>query len=162
MADHIVLMNGGHIVQEGTPGDLYDYPCNLFAAIFLGTPKINTFDVKVEKNGDGYAFIHKEFTLPVPNDMVEAVKPYAGKGIILGVRPSDMLLVEGGEGCITGTVDGVEPPGEAYLVCLKVGEQIIVFKYNGEKDTFSGKLSLRPNAAKLHLFDKETEKRIND
>ena len=100
--------------------------------------------------------------LPVPADMVECVKPYAGKTIILGVRPSDLMLVEGGEGCITGTVDGVEPLGEAYLVYLKVAEQVIVFKYNGERDSFSGQLSLRPNAAKLHLFDKETEKRINE
>ena len=163
MADHIVLMNGGHIVQEGTPGDLYDHPCNLFAAIFLGTPKINTFDVQVKKNEDGYAFVHKEFTLPVPNDMVECVKPYEGKTIILGVRPSDLLLDESGsEGCITGTVDGVEPLGEAYLVYLKVGEQVIVVRYNGEKSDFSGTLNLRPNAAKLHLFNKETEMRIND
>ena len=163
MADHIVLMNGGHIVQEGTPSDLYDHPCNLFAAVFLGTPKINTFDVTVEERAGKYFFVKPEFTLPVPADMVECVKPYAGKTIILGVRPSDLLLEEnGGEGCITGTVDGVEPLGEAYLVYLNVGGQVIVFKYNGEKSDFSGKLSLRPNAAKLHLFDKDTEKRIND
>ena len=162
MADHIVLMNGGHIVQEGTPSDLYDHPCNLFAAIFLGTPKINTFDCDVVKAGDGYNFVNAAFTLPVPADMVECVKPYEGKAIILGVRPSDLMLAENGEGCIEGTVDGVEPLGEAYLVYLKVGEQIVVFKYNGEKESFSGKMGLRPNPAKLHLFDKETEKRIND
>ena len=116
---------------------------------------------KVEKTANGYAFVKKEFTLPVPKDMEEAVKPYAGKEIILGVRPSDLVLAEDGESCITGTVDGVEPLGEAYLVYLKVGEQVIVFKYNGEQDSFSGQMSLRPNPAKLHLFDKETEKRIN-
>ena len=162
MADHIILMNGGHIVQEGTPTELYDHPCDLFAAIFLGTPKINTFDCRVEKQGDGYVFVHPCFTLPVPQDMQECVKPYEGKVIILGVRPSDLLLAEDGEGAISGMVDGVEPLGEAYLVYLKVGEQVIVFKYNGEKSSFEGKLSLRPNPAKLHLFDKETEKRIND
>ena len=161
MADHIVLMNGGHIVQEGTPSDLYDHPVNLFAAIFLGTPKINQFDCQVV-NENGWYFKHACFTLPVPADMVECVKPYAGKTIILGVRPSDLMLVEGGEGCITGAVDGVEPLGEAYLVYLKVGEQVIVFKHNGEQDSFSGQLSLRPNVQKLHLFDKETEKRINE
>ena len=57
MADHIVLMNGGHIVQEGTPSDLYDHPCNLFAAVFLGTPKINTFDVTVEEFVDEVIFM---------------------------------------------------------------------------------------------------------
>ncbi|MBQ2952735.1 MAG: ABC transporter ATP-binding protein [Clostridia bacterium] len=162
MADHIVLMNGGHIVQEGTPSDLYDHPVNLFAAIFLGTPKINQFDCVVTKKNGAWFFEHEYFTLPVPQDMVECVKPYEGKVIILGIRPSDLVLVEGsGEGCITGVVDGVEPLGEAYLVYLKVGEQVIVFKYNGEQDSFSGQLNLRPNAAKIHLFDKDTENRIN-
>ena len=162
MADHIVLMNGGHIVQEGTPSDLYDHPVNLFAAIFLGTPKINQFDCVVTKKGGEYYFEHACFTLPVPADMVECVRPYEGKEIILGVRPSDLMLADQGESGITGVVDGVEPLGEAYLVYLKVGEQVIVFKYNGEQDTFSGELTLRPNTAKLHLFDKETERRIND
>lgn len=163
MADHIVLMNGGHIVQEGTPTDLYDHPCNLFAAIFLGTPKINTFDCTVKKTGAGYAFVHPAFTLDVPADMVKSIRPYEGKTVILGIRPSDLILEDaGGAGCITGTVDGVEPLGEAYLVYLKVGEQIIVFKYNGERSSFTGKLSLRPNVAKLHIFSKEDETRIND
>ncbi len=162
MADHIVLMQGGRIVQEGTPTELYDHPVDLFAAVFLGTPKINTFDVKVEEKGGRLCFVKPEFTLPVPEDTAEAVKPYIGREIILGVRPSDLLLVEGEEeGCITGVVDGVEPLGEAYLVYLKVGEQVIVFKYNGERSAFAGRLSLKPNAAKLHLFDKDSEKRIN-
>ena len=50
MADHIVLLNGGHIMQEGTPNDLYEHPANEFVAGFLGTPQINIFpcDVKQE------------------------------------------------------------------------------------------------------------------
>ena len=162
MADHIVLMNGGHIVQEGTPSDLYDHPCNLFAAIFLGTPKINTFDCVVEQKDGEWYFVHPAFKLSVPADLIECVKPYEGKTIIFGVRPSDLILAEDGAGeGIKGMVDGVEPLGEAYLVYLKVDEQIVVFKYSGEKSEFSGEVTLRPNAAKIHLFDKETEKRIN-
>ncbi|MGI6700048.1 MAG: ABC transporter ATP-binding protein [Christensenellales bacterium] len=163
MADHIVLMNNGRIVQEGTPSDLYDHPCNLFAAVFLGTPKINTFDCKVQKKGEDYFLVHPSFILPVPEEMEESVKLFEGKTVIFGIRPSDLILVEeGSEGCISGTVDGVEPLGEAFLVYLNVGGQVIVFKYSGDKTSFSGQLSLRPNASKFHIFDKETENRIND
>ena len=66
MADHIILMNNGHIVQEGTPNELYDHPCDLFAAIFLGTPKINTFDCTVKRTEKGLVFANDQFTFPSP------------------------------------------------------------------------------------------------
>lgn len=34
MADHIVLMKDGHIMQQGTPNDLYAHPNSLFVASF--------------------------------------------------------------------------------------------------------------------------------
>ena len=161
MADHIILMKDGHIVQEGTPTQLYDHPCDLFAAIFLGTPKINTFDCRVEKRGDGYVFANDSFTLPVPAGVLESVKPYEGREIIFGIRPSDLILTDAQENAICGEVDGLEPLGDANLIYVRVGEQVIVFKYSGEKTAFKGSIALRPNVDKLHLFDKETEKRIN-
>lgn len=35
-SDRIAVMNGGVIVQCGTPEEVYDYPCNKFVAEFLG------------------------------------------------------------------------------------------------------------------------------
>ncbi len=37
MADEIVLMQGGRIVQQGSAGALYNYPANAFVASFLGS-----------------------------------------------------------------------------------------------------------------------------
>lgn len=162
MADHIILMKDGHIVQEGTPNDLYDHPCNLFVAGFLGTPQINTFDCRVMRDGDGLFLDAADFIIPVPKQMLDAAEPYVDKEIVLGIRPSDLMPAEGGEKYpITGAVDTVEPLGDAYLIYLKVGEKVIIFKYAGEHNAFAGKMILHANPAKLHLFDKETEKRIN-
>lgn len=36
LADTIVLLNGGHIEQQGTPGEIYSSPATVFAAKFLG------------------------------------------------------------------------------------------------------------------------------
>lgn len=51
MADQIVLMNYGEIVQVGSPEELYQNPCNIMAAEFMGTPGMNVirleFDQKI-------------------------------------------------------------------------------------------------------------------
>lgn len=41
MADVIVLMDKGNIEQEGSPGELYNDPNNVFIAQFIGSPPMN-------------------------------------------------------------------------------------------------------------------------
>lgn len=40
MADQIVIMNGGHIEQLGTPNELYEQPATSFVAGFLGASNL--------------------------------------------------------------------------------------------------------------------------
>ncbi len=41
MADKIVVLNQGGVEQVGSPLELYNNPCNLFVAGFIGSPKMN-------------------------------------------------------------------------------------------------------------------------
>ena len=43
MADMIVLMDKGRIMQQGAPETIYRDPDNIFAAQFIGTPSMNIF-----------------------------------------------------------------------------------------------------------------------
>ena len=47
LADKIVMLNKGSIVQIDTPEQIYKNPKNIFVAEFLGSPTINIFDVKI-------------------------------------------------------------------------------------------------------------------
>ena len=51
MADHIILMNEGKIMQEGSPKSIYNDPDNVFTAQFIGTPPMNLFHLS-----DQYSF----------------------------------------------------------------------------------------------------------
>jgi len=44
MADKIVVLNAGVIEQIGSPLELYERPCNLFVAKFIGSPMMNIIE----------------------------------------------------------------------------------------------------------------------
>ena len=51
MADEIVLMNEGKIMQKAAPEVIYHDPENIFTAQFIGTPPANVLPAK---DGDGF------------------------------------------------------------------------------------------------------------
>ncbi|MDR0897253.1 MAG: ABC transporter ATP-binding protein [Oscillospiraceae bacterium] len=161
MADKIVLLKDGLIMQQGTPNELYNHPANEFVASFLGTPQINIFPCDVTEENGALYLSTAAFRLPAPEDARAALKPYVGKQVDLGVRPSDFELVQEGKNAIPAHVDSIEPLGDAYLIYVRVLEKVVVFKYNGENAPAEKELLLAPNMAKLHLFDPETQNRIN-
>ena len=56
MADKIVVLSAGNIEQVGAPLDLYNTPNNKFVAGFMGSPKMNFLDARVDApDGDGRA-----------------------------------------------------------------------------------------------------------
>ncbi|MBR4728620.1 MAG: ATP-binding cassette domain-containing protein, partial [Clostridia bacterium] len=161
MADHIVLLNGGHIMQEGTPNDLYDHPANEFVAGFLGTPQINIFPCDVKQENGALILAADAFRLHVPESLKAPLTPYVGKRVDLGIRPSDFEMAKEGVNGVPACVDSIEPLGDAYLIYVRVGDKVVVFKYAGETAPAEKELLLTPNMAKLHLFDPQTQKRIN-
>ena len=53
LADKIVVLKDGEVMQVGSPMDLFNNPANEFVAGFLGSPKMNFFDgIIVAKNGN--------------------------------------------------------------------------------------------------------------
>ncbi|MBT2156618.1 hypothetical protein KK425_06285 [Clostridioides difficile] len=52
MADKIVIMNKGKIMQIGSPKKIYQNPKNLFVAQFIGSPCMNILDIKMILNLD--------------------------------------------------------------------------------------------------------------
>ena len=162
MADHIILMKDGEIIQQGTPNQLYDTPVNLFVAGFLGTPQINKVLATVTEKGGALVLDAGDVFIPVEPALVEVLRPYAGREVIVGLRPSDLVVADGAHPAIfTGAVDGVEPLGDAFIVYLKAGEHIIIVKIPGGSTTFGDTISLGITPGKVHVFDKETEKRLN-
>jgi len=113
MADKIVLMNGGSIVQSGTPTELYETPSNAFSAAFIGSPPMMLMDAE-----------------KLPPALRASVTPVGGvaEKQLIGVRPEHFKIVAPSLTELFGTVTGVEFQGaESYIYLdLPGGDAIIV------------------------------------
>lgn len=68
MASRIVVMSRGFIQQIGTPEDVYNHPANLFVARFIGSPTMNVFDVKLDRERG--ILCNGDLEIPVPMEFI--------------------------------------------------------------------------------------------
>ena len=66
MGDRIVVMKDGVIQQVDTPQNLYDMPCNMFVAGFIGSPQMNFLDGTLIKKGELYGIDLGGDVIPCP------------------------------------------------------------------------------------------------
>ncbi len=72
MADRIVVMSKGFVQQIDTPEQIYNNPCNLFVAKFVGTPPINLFTARF----DGTRLVSGDRELPLSADTAAAINAF--------------------------------------------------------------------------------------
>ncbi|KQS71758.1 sugar ABC transporter ATP-binding protein [Rhizobium sp. Leaf371] len=158
MADTIVVMQGGHIEQIGTPLDLYDHPKNMFVAGFLGSPAMNFLDGVVAKEQDA-AFLDLGGAGRVP--LAGGMSHTVGKSVIVGIRPEDIGIAD--TGGIPAEVLVVEPTGSETHLAVRLGGQEIIVVLRSRVALIPGeRVHLSFNDAKFHLFDKDTKEVIRE
>ncbi len=92
LADKIAVMHKGKIQQFDSPSNIYENPCNLFTAGFIGSPSMNFIDVKIEKKEEKY-FINLKNESSEDNIVyldeanIKDINNYVGKQVIAGLRP---------------------------------------------------------------------------
>ena len=118
LADTVVLMNQGRIVQTGTPQDIYLKPGTAFAAEFLG----------VSNQLEGEA---AEGTLAIAGQTVPYVGKVRGKAIVI-VRASDIQIEDPataarhGTMALTGTLEESLFLGAHYRHYIRLGQVIVM------------------------------------
>ncbi len=152
ISDLIVVMKTGIVQQIGKPQDVYDDPCNLFVAKFLGTPPINVFEGTVR---DGKLYLG--------NDAVLNVSGVENRDVYVGIRPEGFDVDENGTMCCE--VVGTDVMGRDVSIVSKhsaalvpVVRSIINADYRIADGATEVKYTLKSH--KVFIFDKETEERI--
>lgn len=142
LADKIVVLRSGKIEQIGAPIDLYENPCNMFVAGFIGSPSMNFFSAK-ELTELG----------------VNKLSPGAD---ILGIRPEHLSVVDASNAFLSARPDFVENLGEYALIYCKTeaGQDFIVKSNELQKFAKGEAVYLGADTGKTYCFDGATQLRV--
>ena len=179
MGDRIVVMKDGLIQQVNTPQYLYDKPCNMFVAGFIGSPQMNFIDSKLIKEGDTFFVefgteatktkreIKFRIPLPASKNADGALDAYVGKEVIMGIRPEDVhdeprLLEEYKDCIVPAKVEVTELMGAETFLYLDVNTFNFTARVEPTSTARPGdeNVSIAISNDKIHLFDKDTEQTI--
>jgi multiple sugar transport system ATP-binding protein len=156
LADRIVLMRDGDIVQVGTPLELFNAPVNTFVATFIGSPPMNLIDGVI--TSDGEIELSGGLIIPTPASARDLVQQ--GQKVQFGFR-ADNLMPEG---------HSVREDGEKFSLELAVslteplGTETVLFTEIAGTEAQAKMLNPRPVPPgevlkfrlmldKCHLFD---------
>ncbi len=157
LADKIVVLRGGEVMQAGAPMDLYHNPANPFVAGFLGAPAMNFVRVRVvEVSEDSVDVSHPAVErLSVPRRSRDFS---AGEEAILGVRPQYLRQVESGEGTLHGAVVLTERLGSETVVnvSLTSGEEVVAALPEDTLLSPGQPVSFGFDVGKAHLFPEDS------
>ncbi|MEM8786680.1 MAG: sn-glycerol-3-phosphate ABC transporter ATP-binding protein UgpC [Pseudomonadota bacterium] len=156
LADKIVVLRGGEVMQIGTPMELYHHPANLFVAGFLGAPSMNFLDVRVTDLDAGAATVsHPALDSVRVGTAGRAIS--GGAAAILGIRPQYLTPTAPADGMLHGTVALTERLGSETVVDvgLKDGSRIVAAIAEDRVLPPGTEIGLRFDAAQAHLFPKE-------
>ncbi len=163
MGHRIAVMKDGKLQQVGTPLEVYERPANLFVANFIGTPPMNFVQATV---GEGGTILSaSKFRIPLPRKMHETTSRWAGKKVVVGLRPENIIdsgkPARGETAPITVEAEIVEPLGHEVLVHGRIGDDLLVAKLDPHRAPEIGQsLELVIELEALHLFDAATENRL--
>jgi multiple sugar transport system ATP-binding protein len=90
MADDVVVMNQGEVLQSASPHEIYHFPATVFVGNFIGSPPMNFLPVDMGVEAGAEQVLLGGAPVPVPRSEASAAK------VLLGIRPEHILLDEQG------------------------------------------------------------------
>lgn len=154
MGQRVAVMNHGVLQQCATPESIYDRPQSLFVARFMGTPRMNVWELPVD--GQGARIGGGSLSMPALSRQVD--KAY------YGVRPEDVRIDDAST--VRVSVERVEIPGAETLVYGKVmgsDDMPIAIRLAARASIAPGDtIGITVDATRVHIFDTRDESRLNN
>ena len=169
MGTRIVVMKDGFVQQIAPPQELFDKPCNLFVATFMGTPQMNIAEATL-LDLDGVTWL--EFgeegrmvraALPEWKGRKPEVLEFVGKRVLFGIRPNDIhgeedFVAAHPDSALEAEVEFVEHLGAESNVFLKIsGVEFAAVVDARVNVPAKGEVRFALDTDMVHIFDPDTE-----
>jgi len=143
MADQIILLNSGEIIQKGAPEEIYNYPNSIFSAQFIGLPPMNILKLK----DLDIASLSKENQ--------EKIKA-SNNSINLGIRPEHLVFSKKGLPIVVNGIDYFG--GETVFKVSHLDQEFFLREPRQPKINLNDKLNISWSPDDMHLFKKNNQR----
>jgi multiple sugar transport system ATP-binding protein len=160
LADKIVVLQAGNLIQYDTPDGIYNHPATRFVAGFTGSPPMNFLPCRI---GEGGRTLHLPggVDLPVPARRIAEVARHTGAPLTFGLRPEHIGVGDPAvaDACaVPAEVMLVEPLGSDTLGLVRLGNGGDAGEMTGRFSPESGlkvgrRLTVSLALERFHLFD---------
>ncbi|SAL12730.1 ABC transporter ATP-binding protein [Caballeronia telluris] len=117
MADDLVVMNQGEVLQAGPPHEIYHYPATVFVGNFIGSPPMNFLPVDgAVQAGDETVRLH-DAPVAVPRCAATAER------VLLGIRPEHVMIDDTGP--LRGKVIADEYLGSHQVLVIETAAGVV-------------------------------------
>jgi glycerol transport system ATP-binding protein len=121
-ADHVLVMELGAVLQQGSPQELFEEPDHVFVAHFIGSPGMNLLPCTLES---GSAMVGGQ-RIRLSHGFAERAVP--GK-LTFGIRPEFVEMTDpGGAAPLHIVVESVEPLGSHQVINGRLGGERFIVK----------------------------------
>ena len=165
LGTRIVVMKDGVVQQIDSPQNLYNSPANLFVAGFIGSPQMNFVDAKCEVKGSQVDLKVGPYTITLPEQKAKVLidNGYAGKTVVMGIRPEDLydsdeMLQKYAKSVIEAKINVYELLGaEVYLYFDLEGANFTARVSPTTTARTGSSVKFALDVEKIHVFDKDSE-----
>jgi multiple sugar transport system ATP-binding protein len=152
LADRVVILKDGEVVQQGAPVEVYSSPKTRFVGEFIGSPKMNVLDGTCVAGKGGATVIVGGLPIAVSARDI----PAEGR-ILVGIRPEHLTACSSEEAMFQVKIDVLEPLGsDTMAICMLDGQELTARLAPDPALKPGNLLHLKVAAQDVHLFDATT------
>ncbi len=156
LADRVVILRHGEIVQAGSPAEVYASPNCRFVGEFIGSPQMNVLTARVQRLAGETTIEIADARIPV-----KEIDLPTGAEIDVGIRPEHLNWCPPEHARFSPLLDVYEPLGsDTMAICLLDGQELTARLDPKLPLRRKEKIHLNFSIENLHVFDRESGRAV--